>query len=590
MRRGWRTAALFAPAAVLLVCVYALPLAGVVLDSVHVGGAFSFGNYQRLFANLVFLRIVWRTVRLAVLTTAICLCLGYPLAYWLARMRSRWRPALLLLVSVPFFTSILIRSYAWVAILGNHGLVNRVLMAIGLTDAPLRLVFNETGTLIGMVQIQLPLMVLTLYAVMLRIDRTLLRAAHNLGADPFTAFRTVFLPLSRPGLVAGVSLVFTSCLGFYTTPAMLGGPGEYVVTQAIETRVTTMLDQGAATAEGTLLLAAVAVLMVLFRRRLGLALPTSRGDGAEPGWGRRPADWPAPLAALGRRIATTLARIGEPLLVLAAVVALMVLVAPLLVVIPLAFSSAPFLMFPPPGVSLRWFAAYFSDPLWIGSTWFSLWVAALSATIATTAGVLSAYALVRRRPRGGAAIYLLWASPLVLPHLVIAVSLYYLLASLRLLGSPLDFVAAYAVLGLPYALVVLTAALQKLDPALERAAATLGASPAAAWRTVVLPLILPALASGFTFAFLVGFDDLVVSLFLAAPGAYPLPLRMWDDIRQEINPRIAAVAVVFFAVALTGFALLTAARALTARALVRHPPGRRAPAELLVREETGIAR
>ena len=421
-------------------------------------------------------------------------------------------------------------------------------------------------------------MVLTLYAVMLRIDRTLLRAAHNLGADPFTAFGTVFLPLSRPGLVAGVSLVFTSCLGFYTTPAMLGGPGEYVVTQAVEARVTAMTDQGAASAEGTLLLVAVAVLMVLFRRRLGLALPDAGAGATEAAWGRRPPDWPAPLIALGRRLAAALAHVGEPLLVLLAIVSLAVLVAPILVVIPLAFSSAPFLMFPPPGVSLRWFAAYFSDPDWISSTWFSLWVAALSATIATAIGVLSAYALVRLRPRGGAAIYLLWASPLVLPHLVIAVSLYYLLASLRLIGNPLTFVAAYAVLGLPYALVMLTATLQKLDPALEQAAATLGAAPAAVWRTVVLPLILPALVSGFTFAFLVGFDDLVVSLFLASPSAYPLPLRMWDDIRQEINPRIAAVAVVFFAVALTTFALLAVARALW----------RRAPIGMFPRKEIGI--
>ena len=263
------------------------------------------------------------------------------------------------------------------------------------------------------------------------------------------------------------------------------------------------------------------------------------------------------------------------MLALLAVVALAVLVAPILVVIPLAFSSAPFLMFPPPGVSLRWFAAYFSDPEWIGSTWFSLWVAALSATGATAIGVLSAYALVRLRPRGGAAIYLLWASPLVLPHLVIAVSLYYLLASLRLIGNPFTFVAAYAVLGLPYALVMLTATLQKLDPALEQAAATLGAAPVAVWRTVVLPLILPAVVSSFTFAFLVGFDDLAVSLFLAAPGAYPLPLRMWDDIRQEINPRIAAVAVVFFAVALTTFALLAIARALWRRAPTGISPARR---------------
>jgi len=320
------------------------------------------------------------------------------------------------------------------------------------------------------------------------------------------------------------------------------------------------------------------VLMVLFRRRLGLALPNPGAGGTEGRRGRRPPDWPAPLAALGRRLAAALARIGDPLLALLAVVALAVLVAPILVVIPLAFSSAPFLMFPPPGVSLRWFASYFSDPEWIGSTWFSLWVAALSATGATAIGVLSAYALVRLRPRGGAAIYLLWASPLVLPHLVIAVSLYYLLASLRLIGNPFTFVAAYAVLGLPYALVMLTATLQKLDPALEQAAATLGAAPVAVWRTVVLPLILPAVVSSFTFAFLVGFDDLVVSLFLAAPGAYPLPLRMWDDIRQEINPRIAAVAVVFFAVALTTFTLLATARALW----------RRAPTGISPRKEIGI--
>jgi len=564
--RNRTAAALLAPAAALLAFAYALPLAGIVLDSLHVAGVASLDNYHRLFATPVFLRIVWRTVRLAALTTGICLLLGYPLAYWLARMRSGWRPALLLLVSVPFFTSILIRSYAWVAILGNNGLVNRALMAIGLTDSPVRMMFNEAGTLIGMAQIQLPLMVLTLYGVMLRIDRLLLRAAHSLGADPCTAFYTVFLPLSRPGLVAGLSLVFTSCLGFYTTPAMLGGPGQYVVTQAVEARVTAMSDGGTASAEGTLLLAAVALLMVLFRRRLGLTLPASGGLGADAGWGRRSAEWPRPIAAIARRLAAALTQVGEALLVLLAGVALVMLVLPILVVVPLAFSSAPFLAFPPPGVSLRWFAAYLSDPDWIASTWFSFWVSAVAASFATALGMLSAHALVRLRPRGGATIYLLWASPLVLPHLVIAVSLYGLLAHMRLIGNPLTFVAAYAVLGLPYPFVVLAAALQKLDPILEQAAATLGAPPAAAWRTVTLPLIFTALASGFVFAFLVGFDDLVVSLFLASPGAYPLPLRMWDDIRQEISPRIAAVAVVFFGVALAASVLLGVARTVWRRA------------------------
>ena len=562
MTRAWRAPALLAPAALLLLGAYALPLLGVVIDSVRIDGALSLDNYRRLFGTPVFGIIVWRTVRLALITTASCLLLGYPLAYWLARLQSRWRPVLLLAVTVPFFTSVLIRSYAWMAILGNNGLVNRSLEWLRLTDAPLRLVFNETGTLIGMVQVQLPLMVLTLYSVMLRIDRSLLRAAHSLGASPVSAFWTVFLPLSRPGVVAGASLVFTSCLGFYTTPAMLGGPGQYVITQAIETRVTAMSDAGLASAQATVLLAGVVLLVTLFRRRLGLALPASAQGAVQS---RHRLDWPPPLAAAGQWLAETLSGARNAALILLAAATLILLILPLLVVVPLAFSSAPFLMFPPPGFSLRWFAAYLSDPVWMRATWFSLAVALGGAGVATLVGVLSAWALLRLRPRGAGAIYLLWASPLVVPHLVIAASLFYFLARLRLIGHPLTFVVAYAVFGLPYAVMVVSAALQKLDPALEQAAATLGASPLRAWRDIVLPPLLPALLTAFTFAFLVGFDDLVVSLFLSSPRAYTLPLRMWDDIRQEISPRIAAVAVVFLGVAAVALPLLAAGRALWRR-------------------------
>jgi putative spermidine/putrescine transport system permease protein len=563
-KRQWQAAALLAPAAMLLLLAFATPLAKVISDSFTIGHSYSFGNYLSLFDTPVFATIVWRTVRISLITTVISLCLGYPLAYGLSRHQSAWTPLLLLMVTVPFFTSVLIRSYAWVAILGANGLINRALIAMGLADAPVKLVYNELGTLIGMVQIELPLMVLTLYSVMRRIDRTLLQAAQSLGANPVSAFWTIFFPLSRTGVVAGTSLVFTTCLGFYVTPAMLGGPGQYVITQAIEARTTALTDQNVAEAQGTLLLAAVILLMIVFRQRLGLVLPSSNAENLVLARPLVRLDPPAWLGTLGRAIAAGISPVRNQLLGALMAMTLAFSVLPILVVIPLAFSSAPFLMFPPPGFSLRWFHAYFNDPAWIAATWFSLWVSVLSGAASTAMGTMSAYALVRLHPRGSAIVYMAWASPLVLPHFVIAVSLYYLLASLRLIGNPLTFIAAFTVLGLPYTLLVMAATIQRLDQSLEQAAATLGASPFRVWTSILIPLLRPALTSSFIFAFLVGFDDLVVSLFLSSPRAYTLSIRMWDDIRQEISPRIAAVAVVFFAVALTMLALAIAVQRLRA--------------------------
>src|SRR5260370_9014566 len=195
-RRQWQAAALLAPAAMLLLLAFATPLAKVISDSFTIGHSFSFGNYLSLFDTPVFATIVWRTVRISLITSVISLCLGYPLAYGLSRHQSAWTPLLLLMVTVPFFTSVLIRSYAWVAILGANGLINRALIAMGLAGAPVKLVYNELGTLIGMVQIELPLMLLTLYSVMRRIDRTLLQAAQCLGGNPVSAFWTIFFALS----------------------------------------------------------------------------------------------------------------------------------------------------------------------------------------------------------------------------------------------------------------------------------------------------------------------------------------------------------------------------------------------------------
>lgn len=547
------------PGAAVLLLIYAVPMALLVIDSLSDAGTLSTVNYQRLLGSTVFAGIVWRTLLTSCLVTLGCLVLGYPLAYWMLRLPQGAARCCLFVVTLPFLTSVLIRSYAWVVILGNNGIVNQLLLGTGLTEQPVRLVYNSLGTVIAMVQIQLPLMVLPIYSVMSKIDPALTRAASNLGADPAVAFWTVFRPLSAAGAAAGCCLVFITSLGFYVTPALLGGPGEYLVVQSIEARVAAVVDFGAAAAQASLLLLAVLVLLAVFRRSLGLSLDAPMSNGEV---GTTASATPGLRARAVRRLAESLERwapwataIRRPALAAVSLLTLLLLSAPMLVVVPLAFSDAPYLTFPPPSYSFRWFRDFLADRAWLSATYFSISIALVSGLVATTLGFSAALALARSRPGFATAIYLAYASPLIIPHMVFAIAFYFLVAPLGLVGNPTTFILAYTVLGLPFALVVLSAAMRRFDWSLEHAASSLGASPAGVLRTVTLPLLRPALVSAFLFAFLAAFDDVVVGLFLSSPSAVTLPIRMWEDVRNEISPKIAAVAVIFLVAILLVYVL-----------------------------------
>ena len=210
-------------------------------------------HYARLVhpSYLITLR---STFELSFLVTLICILLGYPLAYVIAQARARVAALLLLLVLFPIWTSLLVRCYAWLVLLQRRGLINTWLTDSGLIEAPLRLVHNFLGTTIGMVHIMLPFMVLPLYASMRAINRDYMRAAANLGASPVKAFWQIYVPLSLPGLAAGIVIVFVLCLGFYVTPALLGGGRVMMWSMQIERNVTYYGDWGAASALGVVLL------------------------------------------------------------------------------------------------------------------------------------------------------------------------------------------------------------------------------------------------------------------------------------------------------------------------------------------------
>ncbi|WP_342643320.1 ABC transporter permease [Rhodoligotrophos ferricapiens] len=256
------------PALVIVGCVVLIPMGWLFWLSFVGDNGFTLVNYERLLHPSYRLTL-YTTFQLAVLVTALCLVLGYPLAYLAVQLPPRWASILLICVLFPFWTSLLVRTYAWLVLLQRRGLVNEWLQGIGLIDEPLRLVHNFTGTTIGMTHIMLPFMVLPLYATMKSIDEGYMRAAANLGASPIKAFWQIFVPLSVPGLAAGLIVVFVLSLGFYVTPALLGGGRVMMWAMQIERSVAVYSDWGAASALGVVLLVITLGILWLVSRLTG---------------------------------------------------------------------------------------------------------------------------------------------------------------------------------------------------------------------------------------------------------------------------------------------------------------------------------
>ena len=225
-------------------------------------GSFSFENYERMLNSRAYFRIFMTTFKISMLTTLFCALLGYPLAYFMSQISRKWASICMIGVLIPFWTSLLVRTYAWLVLLQKKGLVNDIAIDLGLIAEPIKFVHNTSGTLIGMVHIMLPFLILPLYANMRAIDSHCIKAASSLGATPARAFWTVFFPLSIPGLLAGLLIVFVLCLGFYVTPAVLGGGKVIMAAMKISSNIELYFSWGAASALGVVLL--VVTMIILF--------------------------------------------------------------------------------------------------------------------------------------------------------------------------------------------------------------------------------------------------------------------------------------------------------------------------------------
>jgi len=259
---------LLLPAIVLLVVVFLAPLVWFYIQSLSSIGTFSeiVEQFVAVLGSKAVLTALSNTNWISLLVTLLVLVLSYPLAYYLAT-HSDWRFSLILFcIVVPYFTSVIVRTYSWMILLGRNGLVNNLLLTLGVINEPLTLLYSKTGILIGMVYVLLPYMVLTLYASLKAIDPGLMRAARGLGANWWFAFTRVYFPLSLHGVVSGSLIVFILALGFFITPALMGGPSDVMLAMLVERAVEVTFDWASAAIMSLLLLVATLGLYAIYYR------------------------------------------------------------------------------------------------------------------------------------------------------------------------------------------------------------------------------------------------------------------------------------------------------------------------------------
>lgn len=248
------------PGAVLLIFFLMLPLFSILWPTIFPDG-FSLTAYTSFFQDEYFMEILIRTIRIAVIATIVCVVLGVPTAYFISRCSSKWKGTLIAISIFPMLTNSVVRSFAWINILGKNGVVNKMLLAIGLIDEPIGMLYTEFSVLIGTIYLFLPIMIMTLVGVMDNIDNDMMEAAESLGANKIKAFMKVVLPMSIPGIITGAVLVFTGALTAYTTPQLLGGNKSLVLATLIYQRAMSLNDWSGASVIAFIMIVITLVVM-----------------------------------------------------------------------------------------------------------------------------------------------------------------------------------------------------------------------------------------------------------------------------------------------------------------------------------------
>lgn len=548
---------LFAPALLLLGVFLVAPLAGFLSQAV-IGrdGALTLQHAERMWAAGAYTQVMWASVKISLWVTLAAILLGYPVAYVLANADKSSKGYWALFILLPFWSSFLVRTFAWIVILGRQGPINATLWDAGFDR--LEMLYSWGAVVLGMTNVLVPFAILTMVGVMEKIDRSLVAAAGTLGARPVQAFFRIYLPLSMPGVTAAALLVFVTALGFFIAPALLGSARETMITQLIIQQVIELTNWPFAAILCLMLLGVALAIFLIFDRVVGLS--ALAGERSEREGGRLTARIGVGFAMASAAIGDALARIAETMRLpvprmagaasrpvrLTAALVILFLIAPLVLLVPVSFSSRQFLSWPPVDPGLIWYREVLTSPVWMGAALRSLTAAFLTALLCFAVAVPAAFAFLSLTGRKASLAFALMISPLLMPRLVIAVALFYVYARLGLVGTMLGLVIGHAVIALPFFFIAVIAVLKTYDRRLDLAAASLGASPLQTARRVTLPLIAGGLVSAMLFAFVTSLDELNVALFASGGLQSTLPKLMWDEATLRFSPLLAAVSTLVF--------------------------------------------
>ena len=557
---------LLGPGLLILLFGYFIPLILLFIISFYQGipgsgimkQTFTLENYARFF-DPYYAEVLYTTIKVASLSTLLSLALGYPIALLLARSSSKVRNILLAIVLTPLLTNVVARTLGLMIMLGRHGPINQLLGLFGVTK--IDFIPGELGIVIGLTQVFMPYMILSISSVLSNINFSLQEAARDLGCNAFTAFWKIIFPLSMPGVVAGSLFVFLLSFSSFVTPRLLGGGKVMVMTMLIYQQAMQLLNWPFAAAVAIILLLVSIVLVTLYSKFTGnvearqvITSSSSRAIDKQDGYGfwDRFSDWRYELVnSLSRLLSKgfgwlsflkKLAPLTQYLARVGYLLILLFIIMPLPVVILSSFSQSSMITFPPMGYSVKWYSGLLERMEYIESFLLSLRIALLCVVISLTCGTLASLALVRYNFRGKEIMKSLFLSPLMLPAVIVGISILRFLVSIGWVATFKGILLAHLVLTTAYVVRTISASLVGFDITLEEAARDLGANAFYTFRHVTLPIIKPGLIVAGIFAFIVSFDETTVSMFITGGRTITLSVRIFSQLEYGLDPTVTAIS------------------------------------------------
>jgi putative spermidine/putrescine transport system permease protein len=531
---------------------------------------FTLENFTRLF-DRYYLTILLRTFKIAFLATLLSLIFGYPVALLLAKSRGKKKSLLLGLILTPLLTNVVARTLGLMIVFATHGPVNNLLGFFGL--GPFKFIPAELGIILGLTQVFMPYMILSINSVLENLNFNLQNAARDLGCSRFMAFWRVVFPLSMPGVVAGSLFVFLLSFSSFVTPRLLGGGSIMVMTMLVQQQAMQLLNWPFAAAAAIVLMIFSLLLVSIYNRltsriermndRTGIYSSMKFDKGFYQVMGvvkNLFYDCTCGLNRLGTRLfppspalmqveksaSNVRTFLGKALTLLV----LGFIILPLPVVIISSFSSSSMIAFPPKDFSFKWYIALASKREYITSFLLSLRIALLCVVCSLTIGTLAALGIKRYKYRFPELLKTMFLSPLMVPAVIIGIALMRFMNILGWVNSFKAIFVAHVLITTVYVIRTVLSCLVGYDVTIEYAARDLGAGPLLTFRKITLPLIRPGLIVAGMFSFIVSLDETTISIFIAGGRTTTLPVRIYSMLEHGLDPTVTAISSLLIVLAL----------------------------------------